>query len=279
MWGSFVVGSGKLFGRFLGSWTRIVCRRACSVLTRSAQELNFSPLPISCRVTLAKTLQKELGGKAEGRWWQQRGVSARGRAVKQNGPGSLCVRWCESWGRWQELFPWFCLQQLGNKEQPHWVSQDLFSLLLKADYLQTPWLTRCPSSASAAVSSKVNPGLWVWLSVSPPQGKSASSFPMATTGSVPGSSRWGCVGKDIRTTPGNNYWTSCYWEIFLDTLINCVQAPLEKKRCICSGATTVFGLLSYFLFEWGRKGDQNSVDFIKQNGPSKNIRFSLPHFR
>lgn len=46
MWGrSYVAGSGKLSGRFLGSWASTVRRRTCSVLTRSSQELHSPPRP------------------------------------------------------------------------------------------------------------------------------------------------------------------------------------------------------------------------------------------
>lgn len=67
MWEPYVAGSGKLFERFLGSCASILRRRACSALTRSSEELCSSPCPISCRATLAKTLQRELRGEAEGR--------------------------------------------------------------------------------------------------------------------------------------------------------------------------------------------------------------------
>lgn len=67
MWRPYMAGSGKLFERFLGSWASISHRRACSTLTESSQELRSSPCPTSCRVTLAKTLQRASYEEAEGR--------------------------------------------------------------------------------------------------------------------------------------------------------------------------------------------------------------------
>lgn len=226
----------------------------------------FCPLslltPISCRVTLAKILQRELPGEAQGRWRYQRAVSARRKSCEAKWPRVTLCEVVRALRKRARVVPMILPPAAWEQRAATLGEPAVFSLLLKADYLQTPWLTHCPSSASATVSSKVNPGLWEWLCVSPPQGKPASSFSVAAPGSAAGSSRWGCVGKALRTTPGNNYRTSWYWEmIILDTLINCAQAPLEKKRLICSGTTTVFGPVPYFLFAWGRKGDRNSSRF------------------
>lgn len=61
------------------------------------------------------------------------------------------------------------------------------------------------------------------------------------------------------------------WEQLLDLLVlgddifghtdKLCAGTTEEKRRVCSGATTLFGLLSYFLFARGRKGDQNSSGF------------------
>lgn len=163
MWGSYVAGSGKLFGRFLGLWTSIACRRACSVLSRAA----LSPRPISCRVTVAKTLQGELCGEAEGRWWQQQAVSARRKNCEAKWPRvTLCeVVWTlrKMAGAVPMILPPAAWEQraatLGEPSSFFFTTQS---------WLPANPMTHSPSSASATVSSKVNSGLWVWLSVSPP---------------------------------------------------------------------------------------------------------------
>lgn len=202
MWGRcYIPGSGKLYGRFLGSRASIAHKRVYFVPhTELSSAAGFS-LPL------------HYPWSAAGSPWQRpiavwRGTplwlwAPGGRAVQENGQGHL------TWGGVSpeegstSSIPMTASGSCRNKEQQSWVGHALSSLL-KPDYLQTPWLTLCPSSASAMVGSKISSGLWVQLSVSPPWWKSASSFPVAATGSAAGRLRWGCVGKALRLTPGSS---------------------------------------------------------------------------
>lgn len=79
--------------------------RSCALLL--ARSAAGQPWPRPCRESC---VGKQKGDDDSSGVWVP-----GGSAVKQNGPGSPCVRWCEHWGRRQELFPWFCLQHSGTK--------------------------------------------------------------------------------------------------------------------------------------------------------------------
>lgn len=199
-----------------------------------------------------------------------------GRAVKQNDPGSpLCeVVWTlrKAAGAVPVILPPAAWEQraatLGEPSS--------FSLLLKADYLQIPWLTHCPSSASATVSSKVcEYGFLCHLL----KGNLPAASPWLLWDQflgVQGGALWAKPsGPRLGTITGPPSTERWYlWTHWLST------GTTGEKRCICSGATTVFGLLSYFLLHEEGKVIKIPVDFTSStNGPSKNTRFSLPHFR
>lgn len=66
------------------------------------------PWPRPCR---ERHMRRQKGDDNSSRVWVP-----GGRAVKQKGPGSPRVRWCEPWGKWQELCSHdFASSSLGTK--------------------------------------------------------------------------------------------------------------------------------------------------------------------
>lgn len=132
--------------------------------------------------------------------------SCRDGAGRWQWDESTSRKGCE--GRWSSSSRShdFASSSCWNKEPWSWVGQAVPSLLLESECLQTPWLTRCPSSSSARVGSKVKPRFAsTAFCVTFPR-KSCQQLPRGW--SAAGSSGWGCVGKALRPAPGNNYKTS-----------------------------------------------------------------------
>lgn len=165
MWGScYVPGSGKLYGRFLGSRASVAHRRVYFVphAELSSAAVFSSPLrrPWSAAGSpWQRPCRDSCVGRQKGdpRW--QWAMSTRRKSCEGKWPRVTPRERCpaspeEGSSSRSHDFASSCR---GNKEQQSWVGQTLFSLLLKPDYLQTPWLTRCPSSSSATVGSKVKP--------------------------------------------------------------------------------------------------------------------------